>query len=137
MVPSQEWNPADVPPDRRLWVACQMDAGGPIPARFGLGGALHDVEGVLDRWVGADHRYFRVRTRDGATWILRHDERLDAWEVTTFEAGAESRAEVPPRGERRRREAGDAASGPGSDQRGGGGSSRRGARRTPSGPRGT
>jgi hypothetical protein len=27
---------------------------------------------VLDRWLGPDHRYFKVRTADGI-YILRHD----------------------------------------------------------------
>jgi len=52
------------------------------------------VAEVLDCWLGQDHRYFKVRGSDGGTYILRHDERAQGWELTLFE-----RKQAPRRGE--------------------------------------
>lgn len=55
------------------------------PRRFFLDGRVVEVAEVMDRWLAPDHRYFKLRDRDGATWILRHDEATDAWEMTMYE----------------------------------------------------
>lgn len=72
-----------------LRVECEDGRGaageGGEPVRFGRPGAMQEVVEVLDRWFGADHRYFRVRTADGAQYVLRHDERTDAWQIAFFE----------------------------------------------------
>lgn len=39
----------------------------------------------LDRWLGADYAYFKVRGDDGNLYILRFDEVQDAWELTMFQ----------------------------------------------------
>lgn len=49
------------------------------------------VEEVLDAWLAPDHRYFKVRGEDRGTYIVRHDARTDAWELTMFRAGEEPR----------------------------------------------
>src|SRR5581483_6436674 len=59
-------------------------AGDELPARFYLGERAVRVVEVIDRWLGSDHRYFKVQGDDGDLYILRHD-RLDAhWELTLF-----------------------------------------------------
>lgn len=54
------------------------------PVRFRLGGAWLAVEEVVDRWYDPEAVYFRVRAEDGAMYILRHDERADAWTLEAF-----------------------------------------------------
>ncbi|MGZ6125641.1 MAG: hypothetical protein ACXWLR_11820 [Myxococcales bacterium] len=54
------------------------------PRRFELGGRVREVEEVIDRWYGPDHRYFKVRAGDGGVYILRHDEPSDRWELVVF-----------------------------------------------------
>ena len=41
---------------------------------------------IADRWLSPDHRYFKVRADDGGTYILRHDERAERWDLTLFQA---------------------------------------------------
>jgi hypothetical protein len=73
-----------------LRVECRDDEIGPVPLRFGEGEPLQEVDEVLDRWWGEDHAYVRLRTRDGATWILRFDGRVGSWQVSFFESSAEA-----------------------------------------------
>jgi hypothetical protein len=59
------------------------------PRRLDLGGRHVEVVEVIDRWLGPDHRYFKLRGDDGAVYLLRHDEAADRWELRMFErAGA-------------------------------------------------
>lgn len=44
-----------------------------------------EVAEVLDQWLAPDHRYFKVRGADGATYILRHDPFAGVWEMVMFE----------------------------------------------------
>lgn len=37
------------------------------------------------RWLAPDHRYFKLRVQDGATYILRHDVISAAWELVLFD----------------------------------------------------
>jgi hypothetical protein len=60
------------------------------PRRFFLGGRWVEVAEVVDRWIGPDHRYFKVRGDDGAVSILRHDTAGDSWDLTLFEARSRS-----------------------------------------------
>ena len=57
------------------------------PRAFFLGERRVQVTEVLDRWLVPDHRYFKVRADDGATYILRHENAADRWELTLFERG--------------------------------------------------
>ncbi|MBY4679105.1 hypothetical protein [Marinobacterium arenosum] len=54
------------------------------PRRFFLGERQVQVLEILDRWLAPDHRYFKVRGDDRATYILRHDTDRDRWEMTHF-----------------------------------------------------
>lgn len=62
------------------------------PRRFYLGPRRVEVVDVVDRWHAPDHRYFKLRGDDGATYILRHDTPSDRWELTMFDSG-----QTPPR----------------------------------------
>ena len=56
------------------------------PRRFWLGEHQVGVVEILDRWLSPEHRYFKVRGDDAATYILRHDTRAERWEMTLFES---------------------------------------------------
>lgn len=63
------------------------------PRRFRLGGRSVDIARIVDRWLGVDHRYFRVEGDDGRCYILRCDETDGEW---TLVGGTGSpRAEAP------------------------------------------
>jgi hypothetical protein len=51
------------------------------PKAFSIGDRSFRVDRILDRWYGADHAYFKVRTDDGGLYILRYDQGSDAWEL--------------------------------------------------------
>lgn len=57
------------------------------PRRFFIGDRPINVVEVLDRWLAPDHRYFKVRGDDGGVYILRHDEKLQWWELTLYDSG--------------------------------------------------
>ncbi|MGD8430349.1 MAG: hypothetical protein PVH31_08060 [Ectothiorhodospiraceae bacterium] len=57
------------------------------PRVFYLGDRRIDVAEVMDRWLAPDHRYFKVRGDDAATYILRHDTESGRWELTLFDSG--------------------------------------------------
>ena len=44
------------------------------------------VAAVVDAWLAPDHRYFKLRDADDNTYVVRHDERSDTWELTMFKA---------------------------------------------------
>jgi hypothetical protein len=44
------------------------------PRAFWLGDRRLEALEILDRWVGPDYRYFRIKAGDGSTYILRHEE---------------------------------------------------------------
>jgi hypothetical protein len=66
------------------------------PRRFSLGRRTLEVAEVIDRWLGPDHRYFKVLADDGATYILRHDERTAVWELTMYDRTAPTPSHPPP-----------------------------------------
>jgi hypothetical protein len=76
--------------------AAQVDTvrgpgGEPEPRRLRFGQRSVEIAEVLDRWPGASYRYLKLRGDDGATYILRHEEAGDRWEVVQFiRAGAAS-----------------------------------------------
>ena len=55
------------------------------PRQFSLGGRPIAVKDVIDRWLAPDHRYFKVRGDDGATYILRHDVLWNRWALTLYQ----------------------------------------------------
>ena len=58
--------------------------GEPEPRRLRFGGRVVAVAEVLDRWPGEGYRYLKLRGGDDATYILRHGEAGDRWELVQF-----------------------------------------------------
>jgi hypothetical protein len=56
------------------------------PRTLILGDHRIAVVEVLDAWLAPDHRYFKLKGEDASTYLVRHDERSDAWELTMFRA---------------------------------------------------
>jgi hypothetical protein len=56
------------------------------PRRLSFERRTAELTLVLDRWLGTDHRYFKMRGEDGAIYILRHDIARDCWELTMYAA---------------------------------------------------
>lgn len=56
------------------------------PRTLILGGRRIAVAEVLDAWLSPDHRYFKLKGEDGNTYLVRHDERSNTWELTMFRA---------------------------------------------------
>ena len=58
------------------------------PRRFHLGKHTVEVADVLDQWLAPDHRYFKLRGREGATYLLRHDEISGRWKLIMYARAA-------------------------------------------------
>jgi hypothetical protein len=56
------------------------------PRALTIGDRRIAVAQVLDAWLGPDHRYFKVKGADGDTYLIRHDQQSDTWELTLFRA---------------------------------------------------
>ncbi len=51
------------------------------PRRFYIGNQCIEIREIQDRWIGPDHRYFKIVGDDNATYILRHDTVSLCWEL--------------------------------------------------------
>jgi hypothetical protein len=70
----------------QLGVECYAGyRGEETPRAIRLGERRVEVLEVLDRWLAPDHRYFKLRGNDGATYIVRHDVASNEWELTLYE----------------------------------------------------
>jgi len=70
-------------------VACHAGhRGEETPRRLSFDGRTIELIEVLDCWLGADHRYFKMAADDGAIYILRHDTAQSLWELTMYAAAA-------------------------------------------------
>jgi hypothetical protein len=56
------------------------------PRTLTLGAQRIGIVEVLDAWLAPDHRYFKLTGDDGNTYLVRHDERSNTWELTMFRA---------------------------------------------------
>lgn len=75
----------------RLEVECYAGyRGEESPRRIRLGKRIVKVHRILDRWLAPDHRYFKLLGDDGALYIIRHDTAGGHWELTLFEAQADT-----------------------------------------------
>jgi hypothetical protein len=54
------------------------------PRTLILGDRRIAVVEVLDARLAPEHRYFKLKAADGDTYLVRHDERSDTWELTMF-----------------------------------------------------
>jgi hypothetical protein len=55
------------------------------PRRLIFDDRMIEVADVIDQWFAPDHRYFKLRGTDGATYIIRHDVAAGRWELIMFE----------------------------------------------------
>ncbi len=56
---------------------------------FWIGARRIPVADTLDRWLGPDHRYFKVFGTDGGLYILRQDTVRDRWALVHYRSEAE------------------------------------------------
>ena len=71
----------------QLHVECYAGyRGEQTPRAFTIGGRRVEVTEVIDAWLAPDHRYFKLRGHDGATYIVRHDEMTQLWELSVYES---------------------------------------------------
>ena len=61
------------------------------PRTLILGDRRIAVADMIDAWLAPDYRYFKLKGDDGDTYLVRHDERSDSWELTMFRAERVSR----------------------------------------------
>ena len=69
----------------RIGVECYAGhRGEQMPRTLILGDRRIAVAELLDAWLAPDCRYFKLRGADGDSYLVRHDERADTWELTMF-----------------------------------------------------
>ena len=56
------------------------------PRHLHIGPREVSVLEILDRWLDAQHRYFKLRGNDGGIYLLRHDTIKDRWEMTLYDS---------------------------------------------------
>ena len=70
----------------RVGVECYAGhRGEQTPRTLILGDRRIAVTELLDAWLAPEYRYFKLKGADG-TYLIRHDERFDTWELTMFRA---------------------------------------------------
>jgi len=52
------------------------------PRQFTLDEEIYEIDAVLDQWYEPSATYFKVRSVEGKTYLLRYDEEPDAMDVT-------------------------------------------------------
>lgn len=57
------------------------------PQVFHLGSRRHPVVAVLERWIEAESRCFKVQVEDGRRFVLRHNPATGAWELAAAYGG--------------------------------------------------
>ena len=78
-----------MPEERLLSIEIECYAGHrgeQTPRTLIVGEQRISVARVLDAWLAPDYRYFKLRGEDGDTYLVRHDERANNWELTMFRA---------------------------------------------------
>src|SRR5262252_2113939 len=49
------------------------------PRQFTLDEEIYEIGAVLDQWYEPSATYFKVRSMEGKTYLLRYDEEADEW----------------------------------------------------------
>lgn len=65
------------------------------PKRFFLDDRAFDVVDVVDRWLGRDHAYYKVRDAGKVTYILRQDA-LGRWQLVMLDRRPERQKLMVP-----------------------------------------
>ena len=60
--------------------------GAEIPRVIGFESQNVKVATIVDRWIGPDHRYFKILGDDNAIYIIRHDTVRWQWELSFYQA---------------------------------------------------
>ena len=60
--------------------------GDQTPRTLILGDRRVAVADVVDAWLAPGYRYFKLRGADGDTYLVRHDEQSETWELTTVQS---------------------------------------------------
>ena len=60
------------------------------PLRLCLGERWLEIALVEDRWYSPGETYFRVLTKDGDRYVLRHTEAQDVWSLSAFRGKSSS-----------------------------------------------
>lgn len=55
------------------------------PRVLTLGDRRIIIADVIDAWLAPEYRYFKLRGADANTYLVRHDERSNTWELTMFQ----------------------------------------------------
>ena len=58
------------------------------PRRVWFDGREVELVELVDCWLAPDHRYFKMKGEDRATYILCHDVRSGRWQLTMYAAPA-------------------------------------------------
>lgn len=67
---------------RRVDVQCYAGyRGEQEPRGFDDRGCRVEVAEIIDRWLDPNHRYFKVKGKDGEVYLLRHDVKAGIWEL--------------------------------------------------------
>jgi hypothetical protein len=56
-----------------------------VPRRIRRADRSIDITEMVDQWFGVGYRYLKVIGADGHTYILRHDEETEEWDLTLFQ----------------------------------------------------
>jgi hypothetical protein len=79
-------------PERRLLsvgVECYAGhRGEETPRTLILGDRRIPVADVVDAWLAPDYRCFKLKDAEGNTYLLRHDDGSNTWELTSSERKA-------------------------------------------------
>ena len=59
--------------------ACSGYRANERPISFELNEEIHEIAEIQDRWYEPDAEIFTVRTNDGKTYLLRHNQQDDTW----------------------------------------------------------
>jgi len=60
---------------------------GEWPRRFFLGDRQIDIVEIIDRWLGPDHVYVKVRGDDHCVYILHQDVSANRWALKMYDSG--------------------------------------------------
>ena len=69
----------------QIQVETYMDQGVEKLRRIRFDSRQIEITDNIDRWHGADYRYFKVRGSDGNLYMLRHNDIRADWELTMYE----------------------------------------------------
>lgn len=54
------------------------------PVSFSTDHRNYIVIELIDKWYGPDYTYFRVKADDNNIYILKYDEKMDEWSLSSY-----------------------------------------------------